>query len=445
MGVTLDLKIELWPDDRPKPNPRNARTHSKTQLRQIRRSIKAFGFVSPILVDENETLIAGHGRLEAARQLGHETVPVIQVTHLNEAQKKALAIADNKIASNAGWDLEILADELRQIAELSADLDFDVTITGFETAELDGLLGDLDDASNKDPAEEVPKPEEELVTQSGDIWVAGKHRVICGDATIAETYTLLFGTLGLAAMIITDPPFNVRVNGHITGRGKARHKEFAQASGEMSEAEFEAFLKAVMALLSRFSTEGSLHYLFMDWRHIREILAAGKAVYHAFLNMCVWTKTNAGQGSFYRSAHELVFLFRKGETQHTNNVQLGKFGRNRSNVWPYAGANTFRTGRMEDLKAHPTVKPVAMIVDAIKDATKRGEIVLDAFLGSGTTMLATEKTCRRCFGIEIEPKFVDVAIRRWQAFTGKDAILEATGQTFDEVMAERLARTDTAA
>ncbi len=209
----------------------------------------------------------------------------------------------------------------------------------------------------------------------------------------------------------------------------------------MSEAEFEAFLKAVMALLARFSTEGSLHYLFMDWRHIGEIVAAGKAVYQAFLNMCVWTKTNAGQGSFYRSAHELVFLFRKGETQHTNNVQLGRFGRNRSNVWPYAGANTFRAGRMEDLKAHPTVKPVAMIVDAIKDATKRGEIVLDAFLGSGTTMLAAERTGRRCFGIEIEPKFVDVAIRRWQAFTGKDAILEATGQTFDEVMAERLART----
>lgn len=445
MGITLDLKIEHWPIDRPKPNPRNARTHSKKQINQIAVSMTRFGAVTPILVDENDVIIAGHGRLEASRQLGYETIAVIRLTHLNEAQKKALAIADNKIASNAGWDLEILADELRQIADLSVDLDFDVTITGFETPELDGIFADLGETASKDPAEEVPEPEDEVVTQPGDIWVAGNHRVICGDATVEETYTLLFGCLLLATMIITDPPYNVRVNGHITGRGKVRHKEFAQASGEMSEAEFEAFLKAVMALLSRFSTEGSLHYLFMDWRHIGEILAAGKAVYQAFLNMCVWTKTNAGQGSFYRSGHELVFLFRKGEAAHTNNVQLGKFGRNRSNVWPYAGANTFRAGRMADLKAHPTVKPVAMIVDAIKDATKRGEIVLDAFLGSGTTLLAAEKTGRSCFGIEIEPKFIDVSIRRWQAFTGKDAILEATGQTFDEVMTERLMRTDTAA
>lgn len=439
MGISLDLKIEHWPVERPKPNPRNARTHSKKQIGQIGASITRFGLVTPILVDEKDVIIAGHGRLEAARQLGFETIPVIRLTHLNNAQKKALAIADNKIASNAGWDLEILADELKLIADLSTALDFDVTITGFETAELDGILADLDEASNRDIAEEVPEPEAQVVTRPGDIWLAGHHRVICADATREATYALLFGCLSLAAMIITDPPYNVRVNGHVTGRGKVRHKEFAQASGEMTEAEFEAFLRQVMALLSRFSREGSLHYIFMDWRHIGEILAAGKAVYQAFLNMCVWTKTNAGQGSLYRSAHELVFLFRKGEATHTNNVQLGRFGRNRSNVWPYAGANTFRAGRMEDLAAHPTVKPVAMIADAIKDATKRGEIVLDAFLGSGTTLLAAEKTGRRCFGIEIEPQYVDVAIRRWQAFTGKDVILEATGQTFDEVMAERLA------
>lgn len=438
MGISLKLGIEHWPVERPKVNPRNARTHSKKQIGQISASIARFGLVTPILVDENDVIIAGHGRFEAARQLGYETVPVIRLTHLDEVQKKALAIADNKIASNAGWNLEILADELKLIADLSAGLDFDVTITGFETAELDGILADLDEASNRDPAEEVPEPEEVVVARPGDIWVAGNHRLICADATREESYTLLFACLGLAAMIITDPPYNVRVNGHITGRGKVRHKEFAQASGEMSEAEFEAFLRQVMGLLSRFSRDGSLHYLFMDWRHIGEILSAGRAVYEAFLNMCVWTKSNAGQGSFYRSAHELVFVFRKGGATHTNNIQLGRFGRNRSNVWPYAGANTFRAGRMEDLAAHPTVKPVAMIVDAIKDATKRGEIVLDAFLGSGTTLLAAEKTGRCCYGIEIEPKFVDVAIRRWQAFTGRDAILEPTGQTFEEVMAARL-------
>jgi DNA modification methylase len=438
MPIPLDLNIEQWPIDRLRPNARNARTHSKKQIGQLGESISKFGLVCPILADEQHVIIAGHGRLEAARKLGFETVPVIKLTHLNEAQKKALAIADNKIASNAGWDLEILADELRLITELSDELDFDGTITGFETPEIDALFSDLAETAQNEPEEDVIEPCADVVTRTGDVWVLGNHRAVCGDATSEATYSLLLGDYPLPRMVITDPPYNVRVNGHITGRGKSRHQEFAQASGEMSEREFEAFLKAVMTLLSQHTADGSLHYVFMDWRHVGEIVAAGKAVYQAFLNMCVWTKTNSGQGSFYRSAHELVFVFRKGMTSHTNNVQLGKFGRNRSNVWPYAGVNTFRAGRAEDLAAHPTVKPVAMIVDAIKDATKRGESILDAFLGSGSALLAAEKTGRRCFGIEIEPKYVDVTIRRWQALTGKDAACAATGRTFAEIEAERL-------
>jgi DNA modification methylase len=436
-SIPNNLKVEYRPPDSLRANPRNPRSHSKKQIAQISDSIAQFGFISPILIDEEATVIAGHGRLAAANELRCDVVPVIVLTGLTAAQKKALMIADNKIAMNAGWNSDILAEELRLLTETVVDIGFDATITGFDTGEIDALL--IDHQEEVDEPEEPPSPvPEKPIVRPGDLWLLGEHRLLCGDATEAEGYARLMKG-DEAAMVFTDPPYNVPVNGHVMGRGKVRHEEFAMASGEMSVAAFITFLAKVMKLLVAVSRSGSLHYVFMDAMHMREMLAAGDSAYERFVTLCIWAKTNAGQGSFYRHQTELVFIWRKAGAGHTNNIQLGKFGRNRSDLWTYAGANTFRAGRMEDLKAHPTVKPLPLVADAIKDVTRRREIVLDPFAGSGTTLLAAEDVGRRGYGMEIEPKYVEVAIARWQAQTGQDAVLEGTGKTFAEVRAERLA------
>jgi DNA modification methylase len=274
-----------------------------------------------------------------------------------------------------------------------------------------------------------------VVTQSGDVWQLGKHRLICGNA---RSMTALDRVMNgrHAAMVFTDPPYNVRISG-VVGRGKVKHTEFAEASGEQSSEDFVRFLTETLDNAARVSVPGAVHFVCMDWRHVGELTAAGQAVYDAHLNTAIWVKTNAGQGSFYRSQYEQVFVFRVGQESHRNNIELGRHGRSRSNVWNYPGANTFHAGRMDDLRAHPTVKPVALVADAMKDCTRRGDIVLDIFCGSGTTILAAERVGRVCCAMEIEPKYVDVAIRRWQAFTGRDAILALTGRTFDETATER--------
>lgn len=237
-------------------------------------------------------------------------------------------------------------------------------------------------------------------------------------------------------MVFADPPYNVQISS-IVGRGKIKHREFASASGEMSPEEFEAFLVKTLSLTVQYSRVGSIHYICMDWRHLSEALAAGKQVYTEFKNLVVWAKTNAGQGSFYRSQHELILVFKNGEAPHQNNIELGRHGRSRSNVWTYAGVNTFRAGRLDELSIHPTVKPVGLVADAMRDCSRRGDIILDPFMGSGTTILAAERVGRRGYGLEIDPLYVDAAIRRWQDFTKRDAVLKATGQTFDEVAVGR--------
>lgn len=417
-----------------KPNPRNARTHAKKQVKQLASSILAFGYCSPIVVDEDSVIINGHGRYLAAQQLALHEVPVIRLTGLSQAQKLALALADNKIAANAGWDREQLAKSLAELGASLEDIGLDIEITGFSTAEADILLGDLVDPEHE-PVDDIPALKETAVSRRGDVWMVGKHRVLCGDAREeVDWQALMQGQRGAAA--ITDPPYNVLINS-VVGRGKTRQREFALASGEMSGSQFTEFLTTALRFFVAHTTDGSVHYICMDWRHHQELAAAGRAVYDELLNIVVWVKSNAGQGSFYRSQHELIFVYRNGTAPHRNNVELGRHGRNRSNVWRYAGVNTFRAGRMDDLAVHPTVKPVAMVADAIRDCTKRGDIVIDAFVGSGTTILAAERVGRRAFGIEIDPLYVDVAVRRWQAFTGQDAVLEATGQTFDEVAASR--------
>ena len=423
-----------------KTNARNARTHSKKQIRQIADSIDAFGFVVPILIDEGGVIIAGHGRYAAAALLGLDKVPVIRVEGLSEAKRRALALADNKIAQNAGWDRELLATELPELAELLIVEDLDISITGFAPVEIDQIATDFEEDAS-DPADLVdPKwTDGAALSKPGDLWELGHHRLLCGDARNADDLARLLGQ-ARAAMAFLDPPYNVRVR-DIVGRGQIKHREFAMASGELSRTSFVEFLQQSLAAAASVSRDGAVHFVCMDWRHLGELLEAGGAAYDEMLNLVVWAKTNAGQGTFYRSAHELIGVFRVGQSAHLNNIELGRHGRSRSNVWHYAGVNTFRAGRLDELKCHPTVKPVALVADAIKDCTARGDIVLDTFCGSGTTILAAERVGRRAYAVEIEPRFVDIAIKRWQAFSRKDAIHADSGLSFDELTSKRTAAT----
>ena len=427
--------IVYQPIDQLKPNPHNPRTHSNRQLRQIAKCIREIGFTNPILVDAENRIVAGHGRWEAAKLLGLTEVLTIRLDWLSREQIRAYIIADNKLAENAGWDKEILAIELEYLLMLE---NVDVTITGFEVAEIDAILEEARGTASQE--DEVPEPafDQEPVTKPGDLWLLGKHRLICGNSLRELVYRELLGSRR-AAMVFTDPPFNVRIDGHATGNGAIRHREFAMASGEMSEAEFVSFLINILRLICEFSANNSAHYICMDWRHAGDIIAAGMQNYDEFLNLCVWVKNQGGMGSFYRSQHELVFVFRKGKGPHRNNIQLGQFGRNRTNVWQYPGIQTLSKQSEEGnlLALHPTVKPIAMVADAILDCCARGEVVLDAFLGSGTTLMAAERVGRICCAIETDPIYIDVAIRRWQKYTGEAAIHATTGKRFDEIATEQ--------
>jgi DNA modification methylase len=410
------------------PHARNSRTHSKKQIKQIADSIRKFGFRNPVLVDEANCIIAGHGRVEAAKLLGHDSVPVVRLEGMSEADKRAYIIADNRLAELAGWDKELLALELEHILEL--DSSFDLPVIGFDTAEIEAALNGL----SAKPTEEQPIETDmtgPVVSGLADIWIMGDHRLICGDATDASVYSLLLAG-EQAQMVFTDPPYNVRVNGHICGLGKVKHDEFVMASGEMSDEEFTSFLTKVTGNLARFSQDGSIHFICMDWRHMEQLILAGKVSYSKLMNLIVWNKTNAGMGTFFRSKHELIFPFKNGTAPHINNFELGQHGRHRTNVWDYAGINAIGGGRDEELAMHPTVKPVDMVADAILDCSTRGGIVLDAFSGSGTTIIAAEQTKRRARAIELDPRYVDVAVERWQRLTGKTAVLAGSGLTFAE-------------
>jgi DNA modification methylase len=417
-----------------RPSKRNARTHPKKQIRQLANVIRQFGWTYPILVDEDFEIMCGHARWEAAKELGLTNVPILVMRGLSDAEKLAFAIADNKIATNAGWDRSLLSSQLGELASLLPEYNLDLQITGFEPAEIDGLLADLGDFEH-DPADELNEIADTAVSRQGDLWQPGSHRLLCGDACDVSHLAKLMGR-ERAAMVFADPPYNVQISATV-GRGKIKHREFAVASGELSPSDFIDFLKSWMRLALKFSEHGSIHYVCMDWRHLGELHAAGEEIFGLLQNLVVWNKTNAGQGSFYRSQHELIFVYKNGDAPHLNNIELGRHGRNRSNVWTYAGVNTFRKGRLDELTIHPTVKPVALVADAMRDCSRRGDLVLDPFIGSGTTILAAEQVGRRGYGLELDPRYVDAAIRRWQDFTRRDAILKATGQTFDEVAAAR--------
>jgi DNA modification methylase len=424
--------IEYRPISDLKPYNRALRNHPETQLAKLEASIRLFGFNNPILVDDDGTIIAGHARLEAAKRAGLLDVPTIRIAHLSKAEVKAFRLAEQRLGELATWDKEALVLEIKEIIALD---EVEVDLLGWETAEIDIML-DTTGADEADPADEMPDPPAVPVTRSGDLWLLGKHRLLCGSCLESEIWERLMAGAE-AAMSFTDPPYNVPIAGHVSGLGKAQHREFAMGSGEMSEAEFTSFLTAFLEHCSEHLRDGAVLCVCIDWRHAFELQSAARASGLTLLNICVWNKTNAGMGSLYRSKHELVLILKKGKAPHRNNVELGRHGRYRTNVWDYAGANSFGRTRDQDLADHPTVKPVSLVADAIRDVTARGEIIVDPFMGSGTTILAAERTGRIAYGTEIDPAYVDVAVRRWQTMSGQEAVLAETGQTFAAMSASR--------
>jgi DNA modification methylase len=415
-------------------NTHNARKHGRAQVRAIAKSIEAFGFNAPILADRDGKVLAGHGRLEAAALLGLQHVPVILLEHLSEAQARAYMLSDNKLTDRSTWDDHKVAIQLKELSELA--IEFDLDTTGFELPEIDLRIQSLDEDDAADRADEFEISAGPAVSVAGDLWYLGRHRLYCGSALDEQAYTALLQG-AKAAACFTDPPYNVKIDGHVSGLGRVTHREFAMASGEMSEIEFTRFLTGSLSSICSHTLPGAIIYACMDWRHMTEMLAATRATPCELLNLCVWAKSNGGMGSLYRSRHELVFVFKNGEESHQNNVQLGRFGRNRTNVWNYPGASGFaRKGKSAASVLHPTVKPIPMVADAILDSTRRDEIVLDPFLGSGTTLLAAERAGRRCCGTEIDPLYVDTIIARWQSMTGQKA-QTPLGETFDIVKSRR--------
>jgi DNA modification methylase len=412
-------------------DPNNPRLHTRNQIQQIARSIETFGFNVPVLIDAQGQLIAGHGRVLAAQLLRMSHVPTIRLEHLTEAQIRAFMIADNRLTENSLWHDRLLAEQLKALSVL--DLDFSIEVTGFEMGEIDLMIEGLSPApeGEADPADALVDSGVQ-VTKPADLWVLGRHRLLCGDALNEGSYSRLMQGRRAAA-VFTDPPYNDPIDGYVAGFGKIHHREFAMASGEMSEGEFTEFLFKTFQNLTRSSEGGSLHFVCLDWRHLPEMLVASRRVYSEFKNLCVWVKESGGQGSLYRSRHELVFVFKSGTAKHRNNIQLGQYGRYRTNVWEYPRVK-FPAGNGEEKLSglHPTIKPAAMVADAILDSTSRNDIVLDPFLGSGTTLIAAERTGRICYGLELDRTYVDTAIRRWQAFTSQSAVHEKSGLSFDE-------------
>lgn len=432
------LAVSYVPINKLRRDPRNSRVHSKNQIRQIAKSIQSFGFNVPVLVDEGLNVLAGHGRILAAEQLGWTELPTIQLDHLTEPQRRAFMLADNRMTEIATWDDRLLAEQLKELS--SVELDFDIEATGFDMAEIDLRIESLS-APATEPAERaIPVPSGPVISRCGDLWLMGRHKLFCGSALEVVSYTLLMG-LEKASAVFTDPPYNVPIEGHVCGLGQFRHREFEMAAGEMDSAAFTEFLQTALELMARFTRPGSLAFVAMDWRHLAELLAAARKDAVEMLNLCVWTKPNGGMGSLYRSQHELIFVFKLGSGRHRNNVQLGRYNRNRTNVWTYAvGPGFGRAGEEGRLaRLHPTIKPMNMIADAILDCTRRGDLVLDPFLGSGTSLIAAERTGRSCRGMEIDPLYVDVIVRRWQDHTGADARHATTGETFDAIAGLRSA------
>jgi DNA modification methylase len=422
-AVSRDLNPTLVRTDTLKPLGRETRRHPRRQLEKLAASLDEFGFVLPIIVDSEQRVVAGWGLVLAARQLGLPQVPAVTITDLDDGKLRLLRMALNRLGEDSSWDTEALALEFSDV--LALDENVDLQISGFEMGEIDAHLPGAEGEEDELP----PIEARAAVTRVGDTWILGEHRLHCGDALDLKSYDRLLGDQR-AAMVFTDPPYNVEIDGHVSGLGRSRHAEFEMACGEMSSAEFEMFLATALGHASRYAVDGSIHFVCMDWRRIKELLAAAATAYTEMKNLCVWNKSNAGMGSLYRSKHELVFVFKKGHAAHVNNIQLGRFGRHRPNVWDYPSQNVWASSAKGKLSLHPTVKPVALIADAIRDCSNQNDVILDPFGGAGTTLIAAERTSRHARLIEIDPRYVDATVRRWQHLTGKIAVHAESAQPF---------------
>lgn len=423
--------VELWPIGQVRRRARNPRHHSSRKLAALRRAIATYGVFVPLVLDQNGNLLSGEARLACAIELGLSMVPVIVVTHLSETEKRLFALAENRIPELSTWDLPALKLEISELP--LADPTLDLTSTGFDTADLDRILNSAaSDALGTDDI--LPDLESRAVARVGDLFVLRDHRFYCGSAQDPQSYeALLRGEL--AQMVITDPPYNVPIAGHARN-SRTTHREFVEASGEMTEQEFTEFLSGFIRHVKCFSSDGAIIYIFMDHAHSLELQAAAYPLLGKQKQLCVWVKDNAGMGSFYRSAHELIYVYKKGTAPHLNHFNLGEKGRYRTSVWNYPGANSGHD-RKGALAMHPTVKPCAMFVDAMLDCSDRNGIVLDCFGGSGVTIIAAERTVRRARVIELDPRYVDLSIRRWQTMTGEKAIHAESGLSFEELSTRR--------
>jgi DNA modification methylase len=436
LGRHRSLTIEMIDIAALRPYPGNARRHSRAQIKQIAKSIETFGFTNPVLIGDDLGILAGHGRVAAAQLIGMKAVPIVRLSDLSPAERRAYVLADNKLALNAGWDRELLTIELQGLI----DLGFDLETTGFTLGEIEVVLGEAAERALHDASEgsedNIPPVRESAVSRPGDVWRAGRHRLICGDARERMAYETLLGNERVD-LIFSDPPPNVRIDGDVQGCGQIRHREFAMGVGEMTSAEYTIFLERTLASAAERCRDGAIAFVCMDWRHAEELLAAGKTVFTELKNLCVWNKANAGTGTFYRSKHELIFVFKKGTARHVKSFGLGEAGRPRSDVWDYPGVSSIGPSRLEELAMHPTVKPTRLVADAIKDCSRRGDLVLDPFGGSGTTLIAAQKTGRSARLIEYDPSYCDTILRRFERVTGKQATLVATGETFEDVELRR--------
>jgi DNA modification methylase len=424
------LDVKYVSPDSLLPANRRVRQAAASQIARVKRSLKQFGICSPILISRDDRIVHGHLVWEAARSLNLETVPVIRIEHLDETERRALAIALNRIAETGGWDVEALRVEFEELIELDEEI---IVATGFELAEVDTFL--LEDEPDGSESEALPPLPQSAVSQPGDIWEMGAHRLANGDCRDPEVYVRLITDGENIRFVLTDVPFNVPIRGHCTGQ--THHREFAMAHGELSRDEFDAFNKDWMRLALSTLVDGGLLATFIDWRSVELILSAGRELDLELLNIVVWAKSNGGQGSLWRSQHELLPILKKGTAPHINNIELGRWGRYRSNLWMCAGASSLGSDAREGLAVHPTVKPRALLEDALLDVTDLGDFVLDCFLGSGSTLLAAESTARICRAIEIDGRYCDVAIDRWQQMTGREATLQETGETHAEVARRR--------
>lgn len=413
------------------PLPRYARKPAtRAHLRALGRSIERFGFNIPILIGPGDVMITGHKRVQASRMFGIEYIPTILAAHLSEDEAALYAVADDKLGEMGEWDDKLLG---QLFLDLSANPTLNLEDSGFNSAEIDIRIEGLHLFTAGDEVAPAVAVDALAVTKPNQFWIVGAHKVGCANALEPGTYECLMEGRK-AALVVTDPPFNVRIQGNVGGKGRVKRREFAQASGEMTKAEYQAFLGAFMRLMGEHTVKGAVGYYFIDWRHLAQLQLAGEAVFGDPLNICVWSKDRAGMGSFYRSAHEMIVVFRTKGGRHRNNVQLGRFGRARTNIWSYPAPSNFGGGGEDGALAadHPTPKPVSMIADAILDATAPGDFVLDAFMGSGPGLLACERTRRVFRGVDLDPLYVDLAVRRWRLHTGEDAICAETGRTFTE-------------